>query len=426
MGTLIRDVVAWDCREVAAKRADLVLEEGRITAILPPGEGEGELLLDGKGQTALLPGFVNAHTHAAMSLLRGLGEELPLMDWLEKRIWPVENNLKAEHVRAGTMSAILEMLATGTTAFADMYFFMDQVADGVEESGIRANLARGLIGDDPCKLKDGLALADRFPSDHRQVRVDLGPHAPYTVPAEVLSRIGALAVDRGLGVHSHWLETQWESGYFAEELKCDPVDLLERSGFFEAPQLVLAHGVWFRPEHLPRLARQNVTVVHNPCSNLKLGSGLAPVAEMLAQGVRVALGTDGAASNNRLDIWGEIRAAALVHKGWKQDPTLVTAQQVLAMATRNGSLALGFDRCGLLEPGFEADFVAVDLRRPHYVGWDEENLAGYLVYAGSSADVCATLVGGRVLYQGGSYPNLDAPRILESARKVRQELIEGK
>lgn len=422
MKTLIRDVVLWDCREIPARRGDLVLEEGRIAALLPPGEGEGELLLDGKGTLAVLPGFVNAHTHAAMSLLRGLGEELPLMDWLEKRIWPVENRLKAEHVRGGTMSAILEMLATGTTAFADMYFFMDQVADAVEESGIRANLSRGLIGDDPSKLRDGLALADRFAPEDRQVKVFLGPHAPYTVPGETLARIGTLARERGLGVHTHWLETQWELGHFEGELKTDPVDLLERSGFFEVEQLLLAHGVWFRPEHLPRLVRNNVTVVHNPSSNLKLGSGFAPVAEMLRQGVRVALGTDGAASNNRLDIWGEIRMASLMHKGWKQDPTLVTAQQVLAMATRNGALALGFSRCGLLEPGFEADLVAVDLQRPHYLGWDEENLAGYLVYAGSSADVCATLVGGRVLYHRGSYPHLDAPRILEGARKARKDL----
>ncbi|EHM09914.1 cytosine deaminase-like metal-dependent hydrolase [Thermanaerovibrio velox DSM 12556] len=422
MGLLLRDVILWDPEMPSPVRGDLVVEDGKISGILGVGEGDGELLLDGGGKFAVLPGFVNAHTHVAMVLLRGLGEELPLMDWLRERIWPVEARLKAEHVLNGTLLATLEMISTGTVAFGDMYFFMDQVAEGTIKSGLKANLSRGITGDDPSKLEDGLALVRNL-SGRRDLVGFFGPHAPYTVPPDFLAEVGRLAVKEGAGVHTHWLETTWEDNYIREELKVDPVELLASSGLLEVKSLILAHGVWFREEHMPHLARDNVTVVHNPSSNMKLGSGFAPLRCMLENGVRVALGTDGAASNNRLDMWGELRLAALIHKGIGKDPTAISAREALRMATRNGALALGFQDVGLIREGFSADVMVVDLRGPHYMGVSEATLPEYLVYAGSSSDVHMVMVGGRVLYREGRFPHLDPEKIIQKALRSREELL---
>ncbi|MCX7828687.1 MAG: amidohydrolase [Thermanaerothrix sp.] len=424
MGLLFRDVIIWDPEMRSPVRGDLVVNDGKVAGVFETGEGEGDLLLDGGGNFAVLPGFVNAHTHVAMVLLRGLGEELPLMDWLRERIWPVEAKLKAEHVLNGTLLAALEMISTGTVAFGDMYFFMDQVAEGALKSGLKANLSRGITGDDRSKLEDGLSLVRELKGRSGLVGF-FGPHAPYTVPPDFLAEVGRLAIAEDVGVHTHWLETMWEDNYIREELKVDPVELLARSGLFEVKSLILAHGVWFREEHMSYLARDNVTVVHNPSSNMKLGSGFAPLARMIEKGVCVALGTDGAASNNRLDMWGELRMAALIHKGAGKDPTAISAREALRMATRNGALALGFHDVGLIREGFSADLMVVDLRGPHYMGVSEKTLPEYLVYAGSSADVHMVMVGGRVLYQEGRFPHLNQEKIIQKALRSREELLKG-
>jgi 5-methylthioadenosine/S-adenosylhomocysteine deaminase len=380
---------------------------------------------------AVLPGFVNAHTHAAMVLLRGLGEEAPLMEWLQKKIWPIEAKLTSEHIYRGTASAILEMLATGTTCFADMYFEMDRVAEAALGAGIRCALCRGITdgvaGPDgerkiDSSIRDGLRLFEKWHGREGLLTVQLGPHAPYTVPLDDMKKIVALAGKRGAGIHFHFLETEWEVDYIRRELNMTPDAYLRETGVLDTVGTVLAHGVWMNPDWADDLDMSKTTIVHSPNSNLKLGSGVMPLDRWIDKNVGLALGTDGASSNNRLDMWSEMRNAALLHKGVTRNPTSVPALDVLRMATFEGARAFGFVNKGLIREGWMADLVLVDLDRPHYVGADEDNLVSAIVYAGSSADVRGTMVNGKWLYMDGAWPTLDRDEILAKAREARREI----
>lgn len=424
MRNVYRDVVVWDAGRTKAERCDIVTEGTKISSVLPAGTVSSGCAYEGRGTTAVIPGFVNAHGHAAMTLLRGLGEELPLMEWLQKRIWPIENNLDGDLVKTGTTLAILEMLSTGTTCFADMYFFMDKVADAALETGMRCGLSRGIVGDsDGSKLKENLKLAEDYRGRDGLVNVQLGPHAPYTVPFELMKEIAERAKETRLGVQLHWLETASEWSISGQEGKMTPEEYLSETGMIDVPNLLLAHCVWVDKGSAAFYARDNVTFAHNPKSNLKLGSGTAPLPDFLKAGVRVSLGTDGAASNNRLDIWDELRCAALIHKGIAKDPTLITSAEVLKMATVNGAIALGFKNTGLIKEGYEADMVLIDLDRAHYVGWNNENLPGFIVYAGSSSDVKATVVAGKMLYKNGAFTETDKERTVAEANAARRKLL---
>lgn len=422
---IYRDVVVWDAGSKAARRCDVCTENGKISDVKPAGTYSYGAAYEGRGRTALIPGFVNAHGHAAMTLLRGFGEDLPLMHWLQKKIWPAEAKLDGELVYKGTMLSILEMLSTGTTCFADMYFYMDRVADAALEAGIRAGLSRGIVGGDDgaAKLAENLKLARDYNGARGLINVQLGPHAPYTVPFGVMKDIAAAAKENDLSVQLHWLETKGEWDMVETGKTMGPEEYLEKAGLLAVRHLLLAHCVWINKEKIPFYARPNITVAHNPKSNLKLGSGIAPVAAMIDAGVGVALGTDGASSNNRLDMWDEMRYAALLQKGTNMNAWLFSAECALSMATRNGAEALGFSDTGQIREGFAADFMLIDLDQPHYVGWDCENLAGYLVYAGSSADIITTVVAGKKLYHMGEFPGLDAGRIIADAAEARKKLL---
>jgi 5-methylthioadenosine/S-adenosylhomocysteine deaminase len=418
----VRNALIWDSGRDRAEYGDIVIKDGYISSVTAPKEAEGPILYDCQGKCLALPGLVNAHTHVSMTLLRGLGEELPLMEWLQKKIFPVEDRLTAQNIRSGADLAIMEMLAAGVTCFADMYYFMDEVAMSVLESGIRAALCRGLPGDDPGKLAENLTLAETYNGREGRITVQLGPHAPYTVPRQALERIVATAREKNLGIHFHWLETKGELDSFKSEHGMDPADYLEQTGLLDVKELILAHCVWHPANRLSAVARDNVTFVHNPKSNMKLGSGYAPVREFIASGVRVALGTDGAASNNRLDLWDEMRFAALVHKGYNLDPTVAGAREILKMATVNGSRGTGFRDAGFIGAGQLADMVIVDMDNPRYVGCDPGNVPEFVVYAGSSRDVRATIVGGKVLYRDGEFETLDGEKILAAASRDRESL----
>ncbi|MCF7936494.1 MAG: amidohydrolase [Synergistales bacterium] len=428
MSLLLRNVAALDGTMERAKPCDITLEGGRIAAIMEPGAGDGDEVIEGRGRTAVLPGFVNTHTHAAMTLLRGLGEEAPLMEWLKEKVWPVEAGLNGDYVYWGSMQAMAEMLSRGVTAFGDMYFFMDEVAGAARESGMRCGLSRGLIwkGDEAdfaARLEEQERLYNDWNGFEGRMTVQWGPHAPYTVPPEQLARVAEAAGNHEAGVHLHWLENQWEAGYIRDELGSDPVTLLEEAGLLDGCGLILAHGVWCPEEDIKRLVNRQATIVHNPKSNLKLGSGIAPLTAMLDAGLPVALGTDGAASNNQLDVWAEMRTAALLHKGVRQDPTAVPAKAALRMATLEGNRALGFTDVGLIHQGWEADLQLVDLDQCHYNGWTPENLATYVVYAGDSSDVTHTIVQGRKVYERGVFPELNLMEIRSESARARKELV---
>lgn len=421
MATLFKDVYIADGSREKAERVHLLVSKGRIAEIIsvdktPPS---ADKIISGRGKMAVIPGFVNAHTHAAMTLLRGLGEEAPLMEWLKTKIWPVEDKLTPEYIYWGTLSAMLEMLSTGTTCFADMYFEMERVAEAVLGAGMKAALCRGITAGEPGKversLQNNLDLAEKYHGREGLITIQLGPHAPYTVPLDAMRNITDAAKSHGLGVHFHFLETKGE----LDTLGVDPVKYLEDSGLLDVPYLTLAHAVYLDPKSdLPG----NVALVHNPSSNLKLGSGIMPLHLWLERGFPVALGTDGASSNNRLDMWEEMRTASLIHKGVTLDPVCVTALDVLRMATYEGARAFGFSQKGMIREGWFADLVLVNLDRPHYIGVNEENLAAYIVYAGSSADVAGTMVNGRWLYRNGEYPTLDSEEIIQKAREAREAI----
>jgi len=423
MKTLFKDAVYLDGFMDRAERGDLLVSGGVIERVkeVPAEAAEGAEIVNCKGGKALLPGLVNSHTHAAMTLLRGLGEERPLKEWLEERIWPVEACLTAEDIALGTASAILEMARTGTTCFADMYFEMREVGRVALDAGMRCGLARGIIGENEASLADGLDLAEYF-AEEDLVTVQLAPHAPYTVPFDFFKRIVKEASLHGLRLHTHFLEAPWERGQLKDEPGLDPVSFLERSGILEAPGAILAHCVWLEAVEAERLAHRAVTIAHNPASNLKLGSGIAPLGRFLEAGASVSLGTDGAASNNRLDMWGEMRLAALLGKGAGQDPSCCRAAEVLRMATFEGAKALGFEKCGRIREGWAADLVLVDLDQPHYIGWEPATLGQFIVYAGSSADVLGTMVSGKWVYKDGIYPSMDAPEVIRKAREARKGL----
>lgn len=429
MTKIYRNVVIWDASNAEAKKCDLVTDGGMIASIFQPNSGaDADESFDGRGKTAIIPGFINTHTHIVMSVLRGLGEDLPLMEWLQQKIWPVENKLTAGITGTATSIGIMEMLSTGTTSFMDMYFFTRDIADAALAAGIRCNVTRAVAGDERGEdmLRECLEIARDYDGADGLVRVSVGPHAVYTVGEELMRKCVGAAVDRKLNIHFHMLETDFERDYFANTVGMSPEKYLDKFGFMEAEHLLLAHCVRVDEGEAGFYARPNVTIAHNPKSNLKLASGVARVPEMLAAGVNVALGTDGAASNNRLDMWEEMRFAALLHKGVKKDPTVVSAHEALKIATVNGASALGFDKLGLLAEGYIADMTLIDLDQPHYVGWNEENLAAFIVYAGSSRDVAATVVAGKTLYAKGEFKTIDKERVVAAAEEARRCLTGNK
>lgn len=397
----------------------------RIVHVGPQGtvssDFQAERVIDGTGKVAL-PGLINAHTHAAMTLLRSYADDLPLMQWLEQRIWPLEANLTPEDVYWGTKLSILEMLKAGITTFADMYFFMEQVAQAVQEGGMRASLARGIVGGERglAALRETEELADKWHGfEEGRITVMFGPHAPYTCPPEFLKEVVKKAKQSGLGIHIHLAETLDEVQRIKNRYGKLPVELMEEVGLFEVP-VTAAHCVHLEPHEINILRDYNVKVVHNPESNMKLASGIAPVPEMLEAGVTVALGTDGAASNNNLDLFGEMRAAALLHKVNKLDSTVISAYQALQMATRAGAKALGLEDLGVLKAGYKADLILVDLEKPHL--YPRHDIVAHLVYAVQAADVDTVMVDGRILVEKGQVLSLDEEEIYRKVKEASDRL----
>ena len=408
----------------------IAVRDGRILAILPRDEARtrftAETCLDFETHV-FIPGLINAHTHASMTLLRGLADDLPLMAWLQEHIWPTETRwVDPDFVRAGTRLAIAEMLRGGTTCFNDMYFFPQATAAAARECGIRACV--GLIAlDFPTTyarnlddyLDKGLALHEALKGDAR-VRVAFAPHAPYTVSGAALERIGRLAADLDIPIHIHVHETAAEVARFQAEHGCRPLERLERLGLL-SPRLLAVHMTQLEPAEIERLAEAGTHVVHCPESNLKLASGFCPVARLDAAGVNVAIGTDGAASNNDLDLFGELRTAALLGKGVAGDATALPAARVLRMATLDGARALGLaDQTGSLEPGKAADIVAIDLGQPETE--PVYHPISQLVYAAGRQHVTDVWVAGRRLLAERRLTALDLADTLREARDWRERI----
>ena len=376
----------------------------------------------------LLPGLVNGHTHTGMSLLRGLGSDLPLQQWLFDTVFPVEDRLTDEDLRIGMELSLLEMIASGTTSFTDMYMGALYTAKAVVDAGMKANLCRPLQSFDPdeepmtCRrMKEMLALYDRWNgAGDGRIAVDFSVHAEYTCTERMVRAAAEEAQKRGAGLHIHLSETEAEQQNCIDKYGLTPARWFDQLGAFGG-RAYAAHGVWLTAEDRALLRERGVTVVHCPESNLKLGSGVADVPAMVREGMALALGTDGAASNNNLNMFEEMHLCALLHKGVQRDPTLLPLQEVLKMATVNGTRLQGRTDTGVLAVGKKADVVAVDMDRPHLTPCIDP--LSNLLYAAQGSDVTMTMVDGRVLYENGEHLTLDRERILHEAQQAAKRLL---
>jgi len=379
-------------------------------------------MLDASGQV-VMPGLVNAHTHAATTVFRGLADDRPLAEWLERFIWPAEQRfVHPETVYWATLLAIVEMIRGGVTAFMDMYFYEEAVAEAATESAMRVVLGEVLFdhgGPTMRSFDEALTctrdLLERY-CDHPRISICVQPHSTYTVSPDNLIRAKALADEYGARFGLHASETAHEVADVRARTGHSPVRLLDHLGMLDE-QVVLFHGVHLDPSEIALLAERGAGVVHCPEANLKLASGIAPLPAFLSAGVRVGLGTDGPASNNDLDMWGEIQMAAKIHRGVSGDSTAVGARAAVALATQGSAAVVGLgDRVGSLELGKRADMILVDLDRPHLVPMYDAY--SHLAYAVGRGDVTATIVDGRVLMKNREVLTLDEERVVARVREI--------
>ncbi len=406
-----------------AVRDDLIYHVGPSGST--PGDFSPERVLDYPRMVAM-PGFINCHTHAAMTLFRGYADDMPLMQWLNEKIWPLEAQLTREDIYQGTLLCCAEMIRGGTTTFADMYFDMGQVARAADESGMRAVLCRGMIGAGPGG-ESALAESVEFIKQWHgyaggRITAMFGPHAPYTCPPDFLKKVVAAAKEMGVGIHIHLAETNDEIKEINDKYGKTPIALMEEVGLFELPVLA-AHCVHLNDSDIFILARHQVGIAHNPQSNMKLASGVAPVTRLLQAGALVGLGTDGASSNNNVDMLEEMRAAALLQKLHTGDASALPAYQALHMATVGGALALGMqEQIGRLVSGLKADIVLMDMHKPHlYPLFD---IYAQIVYAAVSSDVHTVIIDGRVVMENHCVLTLDEDVIMAEAQRCAELLVQ--
>ena len=418
MSILIKNVLHQD------KLTDVLIEGNRIARIASGiSAPAGAEVLDGTDK-AIIPGFINTHTHASMTLFRGYGDDLPLMTWLEDYIWPVEAQMTAHDVYVGARLACLEMLRSGTTCFLDMYMHPLETAKAVEEMGLRAHLSYTLFDQGNAERaeldrKRSYEYFDRFKEFSDRITFTLGPHAIYTVSGEQLQFCHQFAVEHNVKIHLHLSETKGEIDECVRQHGLTPVRYLEKLGIL-SEHLVLAHVVWMDDEEMDLLAKYNVSVVHNPASNLKLASGYAfKYEEMKRRGIRIGIGTDGCSSSNNLDMVVAMKLASFLGKGWRFASTACKADDIFASATSVGADILGIP-AGRVEEGVLADVCLVDLNTPELVPLN--SLTSNLVYATSgSSCVDTVIVDGRILMRDKYVPGQEA--IIAEAREVARRLF---
>ena len=369
----------------------------------------------------LAPGLINCHGHTAMTLLRGVGSDLPLQEWLFEKMMPIEDKFTARDIQVGNALALLEMISTGTTSYSDMYFHADTAVENAVAAGIKANLCRP----NQCFNKEETYAQNTRAQESIQlfkacngmadgrILIDFAIHAEYTNFPHIVEAYSADCKALGGRMHIHLSETKKEHDECVAKYGKTPARWFNDLGTFDSPTFA-AHCVWVTEEDMALMKEKGVSPVHNPTSNMKLGSGFAPIPRMLELGLNVALGTDGAASNNNLNMMEEMHLAAVLHNGFTQDPTLMKPAQVLNMATRNGARLQGRGDTGSLEVGKKADIIAIDLTRPHL--FPNVDPLALMTYSAQGSDVVMTMVDGRILYENGEFLTLDADRILHAAK----------
>ncbi|HBT38611.1 MAG: 5-methylthioadenosine/S-adenosylhomocysteine deaminase [Thermotoga sp. 50_1627] len=390
------------------KLSDLLVEDGKIAGIGNFTEAAVDEVHDMSGKL-VMPGFVNAHTHAAMALMRGSAEDMRLQEWLLKKIFPIEERLTPEDVYYGTMMAQLEMARKGVVAYVDMYFHCDAVVQAALDFGMKALITRGLTDHDGDngRLKQNIEYFERWNGKQGLISIGFGPHAPYSCSLSYIDQIARVALELGAPITMHLFESPEEDYSLKEILKTQ----------LRECKVIFAHCVHIPEKDIELLSSENFFVAHNPTSNLKLGNGVAPIQKMIEKNVQVCLGTDGAASNNTLDVWHEMRLAALLQKA--SDPRNISIHQALNMAIEQGAKAVGLTP-GKIEIDGDADLIVVDLNKPWYVPLDR--IKNHIVHSANSLDVFATMIKGRWVYYDGEYPTVDTEYIFEKCEEAIRRL----
>ncbi len=420
MGILIKNVTAV-LPDGVEKGVSICIEGDKIAAVgAVPAGFAAERVIDGAGKL-LIPGLINAHTHAYMTVFRNYADDLLFNDWLFGKILPLEDQLTPEDCYWGTLLACMEMLSTGTTCFNDMYIFTEAAAKAVSECGMRAVMSRGLTGgaDDVAggerRLREARAELDNWQGKAR-LSFRLAPHAPYTCDPDYQRTVAQKAAEWGVGIHTHVSESLSEIEGIREKHGCTPVELMDSTGLIGA-NTVAAHCVQLTDGDIEIFAKRGAHVATNPVSNLKLANGIAPIPKLLQAGVNVCLGTDGTASNNTLNMIREMGYLALLHKGVNHDAKAVSAREALDIATRNGAKALGLeDVTGQIREGLQADLVLVDLTRVNMQPNNDPVAA--LAYSANGSEVVMTMVAGKLLYEDGKFNTIDREKVLEEVEKI--------
>lgn len=416
MSILIKNVLFND------RTIDIYIEGKEIKQI---GEGlsfPADKILDGS-RKAVIPGFVNAHTHAAMTLFRGFGDDMPLMPWLEQKIWPNEAKMTREDVYWGAKLACLEMIKSGTTTFFDMYHKFRGTADATEEMGLRGMIA-GVCFDhfqpdqaEKCK-RHNEKLVEEVNGYSKRIQYALGPHAIYTVSGELLQWCHQFSMEHNIPIHLHLAETEGEVENSIKHFGLSPVRYLYKLGIL-SPRLIIAHGIYIDDDELRMLADHEVKVVHNPASNMKLASGIHfKFKEMRQLGITVGLGTDGCSSSNNLDMIEAMKLASLLGKAWRKDPEALTANEMLQAATTEGAAMFGL-KAGQVKEGYLADLCLIDLNTPAFT--PNFNFVSNLVYAANGSCVDTVICDGKILMENKKVPGED--EIMEKAAEIAYNLM---
>ncbi|MDR0357558.1 MAG: amidohydrolase [Clostridiales Family XIII bacterium] len=428
MNILFKDIIALTPNGVKEHCSVAVAGEKIVYVGEDPPPGDYERVYDGR-ERLLMPGFYNAHAHSPMTLMRGYGENMKLNDWLTERIFPFEELLTSEDVYFATLLAMAESLRYGIVSSSDMYFFCEDMARAVAESGAKANIARGIASDADEKdahnlrgFREATQLYECYHgAENGRIRVDMALHAEYTSSPAVARALADFAVQRGARIQVHVSETRAEhEACKARHGGLTPVAYFDSLGLFRA-KTTAAHCVWAEESDADILAARDATVASCPVSNLKLSSGVCDIPMFFARGVNMAIGTDGVASNNNLDMIEEMKFFALLTKERKNDPTCITPAQAIHAATRAGALAQGRDDCGCIEAGYRADLIVLDLSGPHMIPmYDARN---NVVYAASGGDTILTMTDGTIVYEDGVFPFIDIERVKSEVARASERIL---
>ena len=426
MGIVIENalVVLPEGAEDVIRETSLYIEGDKIAGIgdAPAGFSRDKVI-DGKDKL-VIPGLINCHTHSYMSFMRNVADDLSFMDWLFGKIDPIEQKMTDEDTYWGANLAIIEMMKSGTTCFNDMQMNIHQTTRAVKESGMRAVICRGLVGsgnDEAGQMRLRQAYEERdAAADCDRLTFKLGPHAPYTCDEAFLKIVAEEAKRENMGIHIHLSESESEIGQIQEKYGCTPIALAERSGIFDVPTIA-AHCVQVTDDDIDILKRKNVSVVTNPASNMKLGNGFAPIAKMLEKGVNVCLGTDGAASNNCLNMFHELSLLTLIHKGTGKTPQCVSAKEGFRIATINGAKALGLEKeIGSIEAGKKADLAILDLNTPSLT--PRNNLLAGLSYSANGSEVDTVIINGQITMENRRILTMDEKTVYKKVQETIERI----